>query len=206
MLEMQEQLIRLKEESNRRIQNDRNDLMSRIELENELKLREQQNRTEIKKSKAPQRIAPKQLVDRLSEIQRPANNNAPRYLNSPNTNKKLPQSILENAQYDNNQANVNVFVAENDLDREVLHIYSNRNVVVDKKTLPFVSFQKGPRDGEYYLGQRKFALYRSPDTGDLCVKIGTKIIPLIDFIEKQEKIEAKKLWALQSAGSLLYLV
>jgi len=201
MQEMQEQLIRLKEESNRRIQNDRNDALSRKELENELKL--QQNRVEIKKVKAPQRIAPRQLVDRLAEI-RPVNNNSPRYLNSPNANKKVPRSILENAQYDNLDANVNVFEAVTDLDREVLNIYSNRVVSVEK-TLPFVSFQKGPREGEYVLGQRKFALYRS-ESGDLSVKLGTKNIPFIDFIEKQERIEAKKLWALQSAGSLLYLV
>jgi len=74
-----------------------------------------------------------------------------------------------------------------------------------KKTLPFVSLQKGPREGEYYLGQRKFALYRS-DNGELVVKLGTKNVPLIAFLEKQERIEGKKLWALQSAGSLLYLV
>jgi len=202
MVEMQEELVRLKEESNRRIQNDRNELLSRMELENQLK--QQQNRVEIKKSKAPQRIAPKQLNDRLADIRRPVNNNSPRYLNSPNANKKIPQAILENAQYDNLEADVNVFEAVTDLDREVLNIYSNRVVNVEK-TLPFVSFQKGPRDGEYFLGQRKFALYRS-DSGDLCVKLGTKNVNLIDFIEKQERIEAKKLWALQSAGSLLYLV
>jgi len=47
MVEMQEELVRLKEESNRRIQNDRNELLSRMELENQLK--QQQNRVEIKK-------------------------------------------------------------------------------------------------------------------------------------------------------------
>jgi len=155
MVEMQEELVRLKEESNRRIQNDRNELLSRMELENQLK--QQQNRVEIKKSKAPQRIAPKQLNDRLADIRRPVNNNSPRYLNSPNANKKIPQAILENAQYDNLEADVNVFEAVTDLDREVLNIYSNRVVNVEK-TLPFVSFQKGPRDGEYFFGSKKICI------------------------------------------------
>jgi len=203
MQDMQEQLARLKEDHNRRMQSDRNDMLSRIEIEKELK--QQQNRVEVRKVKVPQRIAPKQVIDRLNEVRRPVNNNAPRYLNSPNSNKKVPQAILENAQYDNLQADVNVFEAETALDGEVLNIYSNR-ILSDDKKLPFVSFQKGPREGEYILGQRKFVIHRFPDSGELCVKIGTRISSLDEFIEKQERIEAKKLWALQSAGSLLYLI
>jgi len=133
IIEMQEQLARIREDANRRIQSDRNDLLSRIELENQLK---QQNnnvrKTKLPPQKIPQRLAPK-LADRIGEIRRPDNNNAPRYLNSPN-NKKVPRAILENAQYDNQQADLNVFEAETDLDREVLNVYSNRNVIVEKNS------------------------------------------------------------------------
>jgi len=211
--EMTQNLTRIREEAQRRIQEDRDNFNSRQEIERELKEQSKhiQPKKQTKRATAPPplRLPRNDLLQQkntLIQSPRQINLQSPRF-NSPRDvflgsprDLQSPRSVLENAQY--GHVNVSIFEPENSLDRDVLHEYVNRCSI--DEDLPPVPFVKARRDGEYILGQRKFAVSESDD-GPV-VRIGGRTIVLIDFIEKQERVEAKKLKALGSAGSLLYLV
>jgi len=213
--QMTQNLTRIREEAQRRIQDDRDNFLRRQEIELELKQRSEQSQHIQPKKQTKRATAPpplrlprndllqqkNTLIQSPRQIHLQSRFNSPRdvFLGSPREIQS-PRSVLENAQY--GHINVSIFEPENNLDQVVLHEYVNRCPI--DEDLPPVPFVKARRDGEYILGQRKFAV-SDTDEGPI-VRIGGRSIVLIDFIEKQERVEAKKLKALGSAGSLLYLV
>jgi len=91
------------------------------------------------------------------------------------------------------------FTPENELDERIIAIYQNRILPADS-TLPRISLTK--RNGKYWLGQRRFEAVFT-EINQVCVKEGTTLTALSDWLEKTERLESLKLKGLLSAQPLL---
>jgi len=178
---MKSTLSNQREDFKKKMEEDREALQRRIDIEKELKDRDE------KMQNIPSR---KQMREKKLDISR----------KQQQQHQQQQQLLQQQQQFQIDQSLP--FQPENDLDNFVIQTYLSRN----KHTLelPDVTFTKGKKEGSYFIGQRRINL--DYIDSEVVVIQGNNFKPFQPYLEKQERVEGLKLKALNSAGGLLSLV